>query len=472
MEVQSNSRKPHVAIFPCVGVGHFVPIAQFAKRLCLNHGFSATVITSKWMQPDKQVTYAHYLASSGLDIHFTELPDVDFHDEHDQHMKIETRISKYMEKAAPHVGDILHSLLSSSLPISAFVTDFFCSATFDVAAKLSIPTYLFFTSGARMLSLLLSFPKLALEQDVSFKDEEEYPINVPGVPLFSARDLPEPIKDRSDQAFHCFVHHCSRLPEAAGILINTFEDLEKEALEALEEGKVLSSSRVPSIYSIGPVISESHETHECLEWLDRQPPSTVVYVSFGSGGFLSREQNAEVAHGLETSGRRFLWVVRGENKFLTFNPNQDTNLSELLPNGFLSRTRDRGLVVPNWAPQVAILSHPSIGGFLSHSGWNSTLESISNGVPMICWPLFAEQKFNRIMLVNHDKVAIDVKMERDVFVPRAEVERVVRALMEGEEGIKARENVRVVKEKAKLALMEGGSSYKSMAMAAACFAQK
>ncbi|GLJ41927.1 hypothetical protein SUGI_0868150 [Cryptomeria japonica] len=472
MEVQSEKRRPHVAIFPCVGVGHFVPTAQFAKRLCANHGFSATVITSKWMQPAKQVTYAHHLASSGIDIRFTELPDVDFHDEEDQQMKLETRMSKYMEKAAPHVGEILHSLLNSSSPISAFITDFFCTATFDVAAKLGIPTYVFFTSGARLLSLFLRFPRFALEHAVSFKDEEEYPIDVPGVPLFSARDLPTPAMDRSNEGFHWFVHHCSRLPEAAGILINTFEDLEKEALEALEGGKVLSSSAMPSIYSIGPVISERHETHECLEWLDQQPPSSVVYVSFGSGGFLSREQNAEVAHGLERSGHRFLWVVRGENKFITFNPNQVTDVSELLPEGFVSRTKDRGVVVPNWAPQIAILSHPSIGGFLSHSGWNSTLEGISYGVPMICWPLFAEQRFNMFMLVNHDKVGIDVKMERDGFVPRAEVERVVRALMEGEEGIKARENMRVLKEKAKLALMEGGSSYKSMAMAAARLVQE
>ncbi|GLJ41931.1 hypothetical protein SUGI_0868190 [Cryptomeria japonica] len=472
MEEQNGRGKPHVAIFPCVGVGHFVPTSQFAKQLCVFNGFSATVITSNWMRAAKQVTYADYLASSCLDIRFTELPDVDFHDEEDYNMKIETRISKYMEKAAPHVGDILHSLLNSSSPISAFVTDFFCTATFDVAAKLGIPTYVFLTASARFLSVMLRLHKFGLEHPVSFKDDEEYRIDVPGVLPFPARDLPEPAKDRSDEAFHWCVHHFSRLPQAAGFLINTFDDMEKETLEALKEGKVLNTPALPPIYSIGPIISERHETHECLEWLDQQPASTVVYVSFGSGGFLSREQIAEVAHGLETSGHRFLWVVRGEHKFITFNPKQDTNVSGLLPDGFVSRTRDRGLVVLNWAPQVAILSHPSIGGFLSHSGWNSTLEGISYGVPMISWPLFAEQKLNRFMLVNHDKVAIDVKIERDGFVPRVEVERVVRALMEGEEGIKARENMRVLKEKAKLALMEGGSSYKSMAMAAARFVEK
>ncbi|GLJ41942.1 hypothetical protein SUGI_0868350 [Cryptomeria japonica] len=139
--------------------------------------------------------------------------------------------------------------------------------------------------------------------------------------------------------------------------------------------------------------------------------------------------------------------------------------------GFLSRTKDRGLVVVNWAPQIAVLSHPSVGGILSHSGWNSTLEIISNGVPMTSWPLFAEQKLNRLMLINQFKVAIDIKMEKDGFVPGPEVERVVRALMEEEE-IKARDNMRVLKEKAELSLMEGGSSYNFMAIASARFVQK
>ncbi|GLJ41929.1 hypothetical protein SUGI_0868170 [Cryptomeria japonica] len=467
MEVQNGSGKPHIAIFPSVGVGHFVPLVQFAKQLCVYHGFSATVITNKWMRAAKQVTYAEYLASSCLDIRFTELPDVDFHEEDEERMKIETRISKFMEKAAPYVGDILHSLLNSSSPISAFVTDFFCTATFDVATKLSIPTYVFFTSGACMLTLMLHFPKFALEHSVSFKDEEEFCVEVPGLPVFCARDLPEPMKDRSDPVFHCFVQHCNRLPEATGILINTFEDLEADALKALREGE-----SKPPIYAIGPVISESHETHLCLKWLDQQPPSSVVFVSFGSGAFMSRKQIAELAHGLESSGHRFLWVVRGEQKFITFNPSQDTDLSELLPEGFVSLTKDRGLVVLNWAPQIPILSHPSTGGFLSHCGWNSTLESISYGVPMISWPLFAEQRLNRFMLINHEKVAIDLKTERDGFVMRAEVERAVRTLMEGEEGIKARENMRELKEKAKTALMEGGTSYKSMATAAAHLMEK
>lgn len=163
MEMQNGCGKPHIAIFPCVGAGHFVPAVEFAKRLCVYHGFTVTVITSNWMRPVQQVAYTHHLASSGNDIRFTELPDLDFRDEEDELMKIEARISKYMEKAAPQVGNILESLLNSSKPISAFVTDLFCTATFDVAANLSIPTFVFFTCSARILSIMLRFPKLSSE---------------------------------------------------------------------------------------------------------------------------------------------------------------------------------------------------------------------------------------------------------------------------------------------------------------------
>jgi len=167
--------------------------------------------------------------------------------------------------------------------------------------------------------------------------------------------------------------------------------------------------------------------------------------------------------GLEASGHRFLWVLRSPSSgFLSI---EEIEISQLLPEGFESRIQDRGLVVASWAPQIPVLSHPSTGGFLSHCGWNSTLESISHGVPMICWPLFAEQRMNRLLLVDEFKVGIPAKMESDDFVKRGEVERVVRELMEGEDGMRVRARVKELKEAAVSALKEGGSSYKAMAAA-------
>jgi len=388
-------------------------------------------------------------------------------------MKLETHLSKLVEKSKGSVENALRSLVDSASPVSAFITDFFCSTMFDVTAELRIPTYVFFTCAASLLSVMLSLPKIVSEIPISFKDAD-FPIEVPGTPPMPGRDMPTPLQDRSDEAFYWFHHHSLRLWEVTGILLNTFEDLEPEAIKALVEGKISNPTdidRMPRLYPVGPLISSSpleqngklveDERADCLKWLDNQPPSSVLFVSFGSGTALPMAQVTELALGLEASGHHFLWVLRSpSSSFLSI---EETELSQLLPEGFQSRTQDRGLVVASWAPQIPVLAHPSTGGFLSHCGWNSTLESISHGVPMICWPLFAEQRMNRILLANEFKVAIAAKMESDDFVRREEVERAVRELMEEESGMRVRARVKELKEKAVSALEEGGSSYKAMA---------
>jgi len=466
------SPKPHVAIFPGAGMGHLIPVAELAKHLFGSHGLSLTFITCKWMfSPRLLAAYSENMASSGLDINFIQLPEVEI--EGAQHMKPEVCLSKFFEKSKGSVENALRSLVDSASPVSAFITDFFCSTMFDVAAELRIPTYVFFTSAASVLSVLLSVPKIVSEIPISFKDAH-FPIEVPGNPPIPGRDMPSPLQDRSDEAFYWFLHHSSLLWKVTGFLVNTFEDLEPEAIKALMEGKISKPKdidRMPRIYPVGPLISSSPLEHndklvedgraDCLKWLDNQPPSSVLFVSFGSGTGLPRAQVTELALGLEASGHRFLWVLRSpSSSFLSI---EETELSQLLPEGFQSRTQDRGLVVASWAPQIPVLAHPSTGGFLSHCGWNSTLESISHGVPMICWPLFAEQRMNRILLANEFKVAIAAKMESNDFVRREEVERAVRELMEEESGMRVRARVKELKEKAVSALEEGGSSYKAMA---------
>lgn len=122
-----------------------------------------------------------------------------------------------------------------------------------------------------------------------------------------------------------------------------------------------------------------------------------MFLCFGSKGTFSKEQFKEMAVGLERSNQRFLWVVRSQ-----------LELEVLLLEGFLERTKDRGLVVKSWAPQVAILSHESVGGFVTHCGWNSITEVVSYGVPMVAWPLYAEQEVNSVVLVEEMKLAIPI----------------------------------------------------------------
>ena len=177
-------------------------------------------------------------------------------------------------------------------------------------------------------------------------------------------------------------------------------------------------------------------------------------------------QLKEIAEGLEKSGHRFLWVVKkptqhegtnqvdvNDTKGDEFDPNS------VLPSGFLERTKGRGMVVGSWAPQVEVLSRESVGGFVSHCGWNSVLEGVVAGVPMIAWPLYAEQHVNRNVMVEEMKVAVGVEQrEGDGFVSGVEVARVVRELMESHRGKEIRERTLKMRDLALAAVGEFGSS--------------
>ncbi|KAK1409117.1 hypothetical protein QVD17_35642 [Tagetes erecta] len=179
-------------------------------------------------------------------------------------------------------------------------------------------------------------------------------------------------------------------------------------------------------------------------------------------GVFKKKQLEEIAAGLERSGQRFLWVVRKpppvENEKESSSDGTEFEIDDILLEGFLTRTRDRGLVVKNWAPQLAVLEHESVGGFVSHCGWNSSLEAIVCGVPMVAWPLYAEQRMNREYLVEEMKVALRLTMSADGFVAADVVEETLRKLMEGEEGRAVRNQVLEMSRKAKAAVEDGGSS--------------
>ncbi|TQE11467.1 hypothetical protein C1H46_002842 [Malus baccata] len=220
--------------------------------------------------------------------------------------------------------------------------------------------------------------------------------------------------------------------------------------------------RFPNLYTIGPLSLLQHhlsatdyldsikanlwtEDEKCLDWLDKRPRQSVVYVNYGSLVIMTKEQLAEFAWGLADSKYPFLWVMR---------PNLVDGGEEIISSlNFMEETKDRALFL-EWGPQEKILSHPSIGGFLTHCGWNSTLESICEGVPLICWPFFAEQQTNCFYLCNKWGFG----MEIDTQVERDKVEKLVRELMEGDKGKEMREKSKEWKKKAEAATTLGGSS--------------
>uniref|UniRef100_A0A0D6QYJ7 Glycosyltransferase n=1 Tax=Araucaria cunninghamii TaxID=56994 RepID=A0A0D6QYJ7_ARACU len=438
--------KPHILIVPSLGMGHLIPFVEIGKRLASLNAFSLIFITTNCNLSPRQIPYAQdRLRSHSHDIRFVELPEIHIEPQKMAPVVMRTRVA---EKSCGFLESLLGDFLASALPICAFVTDMFNTAFLDVTAKLGIPSYLFVSSSASFLNFMFHLPVLDSQYDASFKDMDT-PLEVPGLGMMDPRDVPSSVLDRSHEVYGCFLTNCCNLRKPRGILINTFQELEESAIETLEKGV-----GNPAMYPVGPIISFSAENPEtsCLQWLDRQPPRSVIFVSFGSEATLSEAQIAKLARGLEASEQRFLWVLRAS---LGSNP------AGLLPPGFESRNEGKGLVVHGWAPQVSVLSHPSTAAFVSHCGWNSTLESLWCGVPMVAWPVMAEQGMNRNFMVETG-AAVRVHMEADGAVAEEEVERAVREVMQGEHCEKARRRMEELQKSAKSAVDQGGNSYESL----------
>lgn len=456
-----------VAIHPSPGMGHLIPLVELAKRLVHHHGLKVTFIIPNDGSPSKaQKSLLDSLPTSSFS--YTFLPPVSF-DDLPANSRIETIISLTVSRSLPSLRSSLATLSLSTNVLALFV-DLFGTDAFDVAREFHVPPYIFFPSTSNALSLFFYLPDLDQAVDCEFR-EMTRPVRIPGcIPLLGS-ELLDPLQDRKDDAYRWVLHHAKRSRLAEGILENSFEDLEPNTIKYLlgnEPGR-------PPVYPVGPLVNieppsavANSESSECLRWLDKQPQGSVLYVSFGSGGTLSSEQMDELAHGLEMSRQRFLWVVRSPNDkvanatYFSVN-NSQREPFEFLPRGFIDRTRERGLVVASWAPQAQVLAHGSTGGFLTHCGWNSTLESVVNGVPLIAWPLYAEQKMNAALLTRDTRVALRPSEEGESgMVSRLEIERVVRALMEGEEGKDLRNRMKDLKHASTKVLSEDGSSTKAL----------
>ncbi|MFS7969211.1 putative UDP-glucuronosyl/UDP-glucosyltransferase, UDP-glycosyltransferase family [Helianthus anomalus] len=449
-----------VVLYPSPGMGHLISMVELGKLITKHHpSFSIVVLTLiPSFNTGTTAAYVRQISATFPAITFHHLPDIPL----DPLLfpSMEAIIFELIRRSNPNVDHALHSISSKS-KITAFVIDTFCSPAMSLAENIYVPVYYFFTSGACCLAQLLYMPTIHKTTTESFKDMHTL-IHSPGLPPIPSSDMILPLLDRTSPDYSDFLRKCDQLPKAAGIIINTFDSLEPKAIKAINDGVCVPDLPTPPIYCVGPLIASGGDgSHECLSWLDLQPSGSVVYLCFGSLGVFSSEQLKEIAKGLEMSGVRFLWVVRSppsnkkEDQFL---PPPEPDLDVLLPEGFLERTKDRGLVVKKWAPQVAVLNHKSVGGFVTHCGWNSVLEAVCAGVPMVAWPLYAEQKFNKVVLRDEMKLVLPMDESEGGLVTAMEVEKQVRQLMEGEEGKVVREVAKGRKEEAAMAVSDGGSS--------------
>ncbi|EHA8590689.1 Cis-zeatin O-glucosyltransferase 2 [Cocos nucifera] len=246
----------------------------------------------------------------------------------------------------------------------------------------------------------------------------------------------------------------------AGILINTCRPVEGESIDRLARQPSFQGKSLFAIGPLNPTIFSRQDLgrrqHDCLEWLDKQPPASVLYVSFGTLSTLPDEQIEELAIALQRSEQRFIWVCREADRGFALGESQQRKL----PVEYEKMVKGVGMVVRGWAPQLEILAHPATGAFMSHCGWNSCMESISMGVPILAWPMQSDQPSNAVLVTRDLKVGIMVREwdRREEIVPSAGIEESIEGVMVDDGAKEIRMRAKALGEVVRGAMAEGGSS--------------
>ncbi|CAK8539844.1 unnamed protein product [Lathyrus sativus] len=462
--------KTHAVLLASPGMGHLFPTVELGKRLTTHHGFDVTIFVVIATTDSSDATKSLLQQTSNINgFNIIVTPPVDVSDKIDpSDSPLSARITLTMIESLPFIRS---KILSMKFPPSVLIVDIFGTMALPMARDLHMSTYVFITSNAWFSAVTMYLPFITNEV-FSMHVNDHKPLLIPGC---------EPVRFE-DTLFHSpsgpthdgFVSVAKEILSADGILMNTWQDLEPGATKAVIDNEILGRFAKGPVYPVGPIVrtvepeekSESENENLILSWLDRQPAESVIFLSFGSGGTLSEVQTRELAYGLELSQQRFVWVVRRPSEddasaafFEAGNGGGGSAVLDYLPEGFLSRTKEVGLCTPTWAPQTKILKHPATGGFVTHCGWNSVLESILRGVPMVAWPLYAEQKMNATLLSDELGVAVRATATEGGVILREHIADVIRRVMVDEEGIAMRVKVKEYKVSGEKALSMIGSSH-------------
>ncbi|KAL2348477.1 hypothetical protein Fmac_002477 [Flemingia macrophylla] len=452
----------HAVLVASPGIGHLIPMVELGKRLLTHHGFHVTIFVVT-TDPSTTTSQLLHQTSNLNSLNIVLVPPLDVSHKLPPNTSLEARIGLTMILSLPFLRSKILSITHP--PPSSLIVDIFGLAALPIARDLRMLTYVFFTTSAWFSAVTLFLPFMDRKMIDNHAQSHE-PLFVPGCDPVRFQDTLESLLSPGGDMFEGYLKAAREIVTVDGILMNTWRDLEPVATRAVREHGSLGQF----VYPVGPLVRtvEKKAEHAVLRWLDRQPRESVIYVSFGSGGTMSEGQMREVALGLELSQQRFVWVVRPPNDgasgwfFEVASGDGDDVALSGLPEGFAKRTESVGFVVPMWAPQAEILGHPATGGFVTHCGWNSVLESVMNEVPMVAWPLYAEQKMNAFMLSEKLRVAVRVAEEDGGVVRREQVAEVVRRVMVGEDGLGMRNKVKELKVSAEKALSVSGSSHASL----------
>ncbi|KAK8952748.1 UDP-glycosyltransferase 78D2 [Platanthera guangdongensis] len=352
------------------------------------------------------------------------------------------RIGKFLAAAPEKIGAAVKTAKANAggVPVSCVVSDAFMWMAESTAEEMRVPWIALFS--AFTLSILTHIHTDDLRSHFGIEEEAmaahaDEPLDfIPGLAAMRVRDLPEGIiHGGTNTNFSVHLRRMGqRLPRAAAVVLPTLAAFEQDLFVY---GKLNLPLLIGPLNLLSPTTPISDKEH-CLPWLDSYASSSVAYVAFGTVAFLPPAELAELAHGLEDSGVPFLWSIKKD-------------LRSGLPDGFEERTRLRGKLV-SWAPQVPVLSHPAVGVFVSHCGWNSTLESISAGVVMLCKPIFADQR----MVARAMEEMLGVGRYFDDVITREGFVTAVDGIMRGIDGKRMRERVKKVREKTVEAMLPGG----------------
>ncbi|MFS7958056.1 putative UDP-glucuronosyl/UDP-glucosyltransferase [Helianthus anomalus] len=431
-------RHRRIIMFPLPFQGHINPMFQLANLL-YSKGFSITILHTNFNAP-KTSNYPHFTFKSILD-----------NDPENRRFLLADFAQDFIH-TQDHADALRHELklLASGKdePVSCLITDALWHFTQSVADSLNLPRLVLRTTSVHSTIVYSSIPLLDARGYFTL-DDSHLEEQVVEFPLLKVKDVKKiGIKSSKDPYAELIGNMVKQTKTSSGIIWNSFKELEETELDRVPHDFPVPRFLIPfPKYFKASSSSLLEQDRTIVPWLDQQPTKSVVYVSFGSLSQVEEKEFLEIAHGLVYSKQPFLWVVR-----MGFIKN--STWLESLPKGFPG---ERGRVV-EWAAQHEVLAHEATGVFWTHSGWNSTLESICEGVPMICSSFWGDQPLDARYMSDVSRVGVYLENG----LQREEIASVIRRILVDEEGDEIRERARVLKQKADESVMKGGTSSESV----------
>ncbi|KAG7622813.1 UDP-glucuronosyl/UDP-glucosyltransferase [Arabidopsis suecica] len=467
-------RKLHVVFFPFMAYGHKIPTLDMAK-LFSSRGAKSTILTtplnSKIFQKPIE-RFKNLNPSFEIDIQIFDFPcvdlglpegceNVDFFTSNNNDDRQYLTLKFF--KSTRFFKDQLEKLLETTRPDCLIADMFFPWAT-EAAEKFNVPRLVFHGTG--YFSLCSEYCiRVHNPQNIVASRYEPFVIpDLPGNIVITQEQIAD--RDEESEMGKFMIEVKESDVKSSGVIVNSFYELEPDYADFYKSVVLKRAWHIGplSVYNRG--FEEKAERGkkasinevECLKWLDSKKPDSVIYISFGSVACFKNEQLFEIAAGLETSGANFIWVVR---------KNIGIEKEEWLPEGFEERVKGKGMIIRGWAPQVLILDHQATCGFVTHCGWNSLLEGVAAGLPMVTWPVAAEQFYNEKLVTQVLRTGVSVGAKKNVrttgdFISREKVVKAVREVLVGEEADERRERAKKLAEMAKAAVEEGGSSFNDL----------